>query len=149
MKETLRRLWHEEEAAVATEYGLIVAVVAVVMIFIPWIAEAEPKSLSIEETTWLATIIDSPDSDLIGNSHYHAFYDGKVYVSGEWYVLRNSSYVDLPGISFFLIVRHPDSRELGRVVTGLLLPIGIGVASDGKNTLLLNRVKTNWTPPKE
>jgi len=130
--------------------GKIVAVFVAVIIFIPWIAEAEPKGLSsIEETTWLATIIDSPDPDLVGESHYHAFHDGKVYVSGEWYVLRDSSYVDLPGISFFLIVRHPDSRELGRVVTGLLLPIGIGVASDGKNTLLLNRVKTNWTPPKE
>ena len=127
----------------------IVAVFVVVMIFIPWIAEVEPKSLSIEETTWLAAIIDSPDPDLIGKSHYHAFYDGKVYVSGEWYVLSNSSYVDLPGISFFLIVRHPDSRELGRVVTGLLLPFGIGIASDGKSTLLLNRVNTNWTPPGE
>jgi len=127
-----------------------VAVVVVVMIIIPWPAEAEPKSLSsIEETAWLATIIDSPNPDLIGESHYHAFYDGKVYVSGEWYVLSNSSYVDLPGISFFLIVRHPDSRELGRVVTGLLLPFGIGIASDGKSALLLNRVNTNWIPPGE
>ena len=74
---------------------------------------------------------------------------GKVYVSGEWYVLRDSSYVDLPGVSFFLIERHPDSRELGRMVTGFLLPIGIGMASDGENILLGNRVHTNWTPPKK
>ena len=128
----------------------IIAVFVMVIIFIPWVTEAEPKSLfSIEETAWLATIIDSPDPDLIGASHYHAFHDGKVYVSGEWYVLSDSSYVDLLGVSFFLIVRHPDSRELGRVVTGLLLPLGIGIASDGKNTLLLNRVKTHWKPPEE
>lgn len=128
----------------------IFAVFVMVIIFIPWVTEAEPKSLSsIEETAWLATIIDSPNPDLVGESHYHAFHDGKVYVSGEWYVLSDSSYVDLLGVSFFLIVRHPDSRELGRVVTGLLLPIGIGIASDGKNTLLLNRVNANWTPPGE
>ena len=128
----------------------IVVTLVVAILLIPWLAEAEQKSLfSIEETIWLATIIDSPNPDLIGENHYHAFHDGKVYVSGEWYVLRDSSYVDLPGISFFLIVRHPDSRELGRVVTGLLLSIGIGIASDGENILLLNRVNTNWTPPGE
>jgi len=38
---------------------------------------------------------------------------------------------------------------LGRVVPGLLLSIGIGIASDGENILLLNRVNTNWTPPGE
>ena len=122
----------------------------VVLVIISWGAEVGPKSLSpIEKTTWLATIIDSPNPGLIGESHYHAFHNGKVYVSGEWYVLRDSSYVDLPGVSFFLIDRHPDSRELGRMVTGFLLPIGIGIASDGENMLLLNRVHTNWTPPKK
>ena len=128
----------------------IVVTFVVVILLIPWLGKGEANILSsIEETIWLATIIDSPSSELVGESHYHAFHDGQVYVSGEWYVLRDSSYVDLPGISFFLIVRHPDSRELGRVVTGLLLPFGIGIASDGRSTLLLNRVNTNWTPPKE
>ncbi len=32
MKDTLSRLWNEEEGATATEYGLIVAVVAVALI---------------------------------------------------------------------------------------------------------------------
>ncbi len=32
MKDMLRRLWNEEEGATATEYGLIVAVVAVALI---------------------------------------------------------------------------------------------------------------------
>lgn len=122
----------------------------VVMTVIPWVQEVEPESLpSPAGSSWLATVIDSPNPDLIGESHYHAFHNGTVYVSGEWYVLRDSSYLDVYGTSFFLIVRHLDSRELGRVVTGLLLPIGIGIASDGVNTLLLTRISTSWTPPEK
>ena len=121
-----------------------------VMILISWVQEVEPKSLPPPEgSAWLTTVIDSPNPDLIGESHYHAFHNGTVYVSGEWYVLRDSSYLDIYGTSFFLIVRHPDSPELGKVVTGVLLPIGIGIASDGINTYLLTRISSSWTPPKQ
>ena len=93
----------------------------VVMALISWVQEVEPKSLpSPEGSAWLAAVIGSPNPDLIGESHYPAFHNGMLYVSGEWYVLRNSSYLDVHGTGFFLIVRHPDSQELGKVVTGLL-----------------------------
>ena len=123
---------------------------AVVMIVIAWVPEVEPESLPPPEgSAWLVTVIDSPNPDLIGESRYHAFHNGTVYVSGEWYVLRDSSYLDVYGTGFFLIVRHPDSRELGKVVTGLLLPIGIGIASDGINTFLLARLSSSWAPPEK
>ena len=122
----------------------------VVMALISWVQEVESKSLPPPEgSAWLATVIDSPNPELIGESHYHAFHDGTVYISGEWYVLRNSSYLDVYGTSFFLIVRHPNSGELSKVVTGLLLPIGIGIASDGINTYLLTRMSSSWTPPEK
>ena len=126
--------------------GIVIFIVVVTVI--SWIQEVEPESLPPPKgSAWLATVIGSPNSDLIGESHFHAFHNGTVYVSGEWYVLRNSSYLDVHGTGFFLIVRHPDSQELGKMVTGLLLPIGIGIASDGINTYLLNRFSSGWMTP--
>ncbi len=122
----------------------------VVMNVISWVQGVEPESLPPHEgSAWLVTVIDSSNPDLIGESHYHAFHNGTVYISGEWYVLRDSSYLDVYGTSFFLIIKHPDSRELGKVVTGVLLPIGIGIASDGVSTFLLTRISSSWAPPKQ
>jgi hypothetical protein len=127
-----------------------IAALFMVMIVISWVHEVEPETLPPPEgSAWLATVIDSPNPDLIGESHYHGFHNGRVYVSGEWYVLRDSFYLDVYGTGFFLIVRNPDSLEFGKVVTGLLLPMGIGIASDEVNTFLLTRISSSWTPPKQ
>ena len=128
----------------------ILAGLMIVMVFSPCLAQRveTEEMFSIEGTVWLSTIIDSFCPELIGESHYHTFHKGTVYISGELYILKHSVYVHLPQGSLFLIIRQPKSLNLNESVIGFVYHFGIGIASDGDNIFLLCKINDNWIPPE-
>ena len=128
----------------------VVVVMMLLIVFVPCLVQGEERdeTFSIEGTVWLSTIIESSNPELIGENHYHAFYKGNVYISGRLYILKHSAYVDLPQGSFFLIIRQPESLNPNKSVLGLLFHSGIGIACDGDNIFLLNKIYDTWKPPE-